>query len=82
VPVERRRVELRQDEDATNVGVQAVADRDVDQPVAAADRDGRLGSMLRQRKQARSLPAAEDDGQDLVVHRHAHQKRSTRRSIM
>ncbi|MCK7523786.1 MAG: hypothetical protein MZV64_42290 [Ignavibacteriales bacterium] len=38
VPVERGRVELRQDEDPAQLGVQAVADRDVDQPVLAADR--------------------------------------------
>ena len=35
VPVERCRIELRQHEDAADVGVQAVADRDVDQPVPA-----------------------------------------------
>ena len=42
VPVERRRVELRQHEDAPDLGVQAAADRDVDQPVPAADRHGGL----------------------------------------
>ena len=52
VPVERRRVELRQHEDAADVGMQAVADRDVDQAVAAADRDRRLRPMLRQRERA------------------------------
>ena len=54
VPVERRRVELRQHEDAPDVGVQAVADRDVDQPVLAADRHRRLRALLRQRKQPRA----------------------------
>ena len=68
VPVERRRVELRQHEDAADVRVQAVADRDVDQPVLAGDRHGRLRSELRQRKQPRALAAAKDDGEDFVVH--------------
>ena len=70
VPVERRRVELRQDEDAPDVGVQAVADRDVDQAVLAADRDRRLRTKLRERKQPRALTAAEHERQDFVVERH------------
>ena len=69
VPVERGRVELRQHEDAADVGVQAVADRDVDQAVLAADRDRRLRAVLRERKQARALSAAENDRQNFVVHR-------------
>ncbi|MND04858.1 hypothetical protein D3C83_253210 [compost metagenome] len=50
--------------------MQAVADRDVDQPVLAADRHRRLRPQLGERKEARSLSAAEDDGQDFVVHEH------------
>ena len=65
VPVERRGIELRQHEDAADVRVQAVADRDVDQPVLAADRHRRLGAGVGERKQAAALPAAEDDGQDV-----------------
>ena len=52
VPVERRRVELRQHEDATNVGVQAVADRDVDEAILPLDRNGRLRTQLSQREEA------------------------------
>ena len=70
VPVERRRIELRQDEDPPDVGVQAVADRDVDQPVLAADRHRRLRAVLREREEPGSLAAAEDDRQNFVVHRH------------
>ena len=68
VPVERRRVELRQHVDPLESGVQAVAQRNVDQPVLAADRDRRLRSQMRERKQPRAPAAPEDDGQD-VVHR-------------
>jgi hypothetical protein len=56
VPVQRRRIELRQHEDPADVGVQAVADRDVDQPVLAGDRHGRLRAELRQRKEAVPCP--------------------------
>ena len=66
VMVERRRVELRQHEDAPQVGVQAVADRHVDQAVLAADRHRRLRALLRERKEARSLAAAEDDREHVV----------------
>ena len=54
VAVERRGVELGQHEDALEAGVQAVADRDVDQPVLARERHGRLRAHVRQREQARS----------------------------
>ena len=71
VAVERRRVELREDEDASNVGMQAIADRNVNQPVLAADWHSWLGPMLGQRKEARTLAAAEDQSEHFVVDRHA-----------
>ena len=77
VPVERRRIELRQHEDPPDVGVQAVADRDVDQPVLAADRHRRLRSMLRERKQPRALAAAENERENFVVHGHRCQQMRT-----
>ena len=49
--------------------MEAVADRNVDQPVLAADGHGRLGPVLRERKQARSLSAAEDERKHFMVHR-------------
>ena len=68
VPVERRGVELRQHEDPLEAGVQAVADRDVDQPVLAAERHGRLRSHVGEREEPRAAAAAEDQRQH-VVHR-------------
>ena len=44
VTVERGRVELRQHEDATDIGVQASADRNVDEAVLPTDRNSRLGT--------------------------------------
>ena len=63
VPIERRGIELRQHEDAPDAGVQAVADRDVDEPVLAADRHGRLGAAVGEGVEALALPAAQDDRQ-------------------
>ena len=68
--VQRRRVELRQHEDAAHVRVQAVADRHVDQPVFAANRHCRLRPVLRQWKEARPLAAAQNQREYFVVHRH------------
>jgi len=51
VAVERRRVELREHEDAAEVGVQAVADRDVNQPVLAPERHGRFRAKVREGEQ-------------------------------
>ena len=68
VAVERRRVELREHEDAPQVGVQAVADRHVDQAVLAADRHRRLRAMLREREEAAALAAAEDECEGVPHH--------------
>jgi hypothetical protein len=50
--------------------VQTVADGNIDQAVAAADWDGRLRTVVREREQARPLAAAQNDREDFVVHRH------------
>jgi hypothetical protein len=63
VPVERRRVELRQGVDLGHVGVDAVADGDVDEPVVGAERHRGLGAVLGQRVEARAGAAAEDDAE-------------------
>ena len=47
VVVERARVVLGQDDDVVDVGVDAVGQREVDDPVLAAERDGGLGALLR-----------------------------------
>ena len=67
VAVEARRVVLRQHEHAAQAAVDAVGERDVDQPVLAGERDGGLGAVARERVQARAGAAAQDDG-DRVVH--------------
>ena len=67
--VQALRVELRQHEDLAQAGVQAVADRDVDQSVFAPDRHRRLRTLEGEREQARAAPAPENDRQH-VVHRH------------
>ena len=59
--VEARAVELRQDEDAVDPGVQAVADRDVDQPELPPERDRGLRAMPGQRPQARPRAARDED---------------------
>ncbi len=46
--------------------VQAVADRNVDEPVFAADRNRRLRSGVGQRKEPGATAAAEDDGQHVA----------------
>ena len=53
-------------EDAPQVGVQAVADRHVDQPVLSADRNRRFRALLCKGKQAGSLAAAQDNREHVV----------------
>src|SRR6186713_3173602 len=48
--------------------MQTVADRNVDEPVLAANRHRRFRAVMRQGKEARSAASAEDDRQH-VVHR-------------
>ena len=68
VTVERRGIELRQHEDATDAGVQAAADRDVNEAVLAADRHRRLRSRRGERKQPGALASAKDDGKRIAGH--------------
>jgi hypothetical protein len=48
VPVQRGRVELRQQEDPVDVGVDAVADRDIDEPVFAGEGHRGLAALVRE----------------------------------
>ena len=82
VAVERRRVELRQDEDAPDVRVEAVADGDVDEPVLSANRHGGLGPQLGERKQPAALTAAEDQREDFVVGGHDARQMVHRRAAL
>ena len=45
--------------------MKTVADRDIDQPVLSADRNRRLRTLLRQRKQPGPLAAAKDDRENI-----------------
>jgi hypothetical protein len=67
VAVERRGVELREDEDADDVRVDAVADGDVDESVLAAERDGGFRTQFSQWEEAGTLTAAENDRQRVSV---------------
>ena len=61
VPIQRRGIELRQNENLLQTRVQAIADRDIDQPVLAAERHCGLRSVLRERKQSLSCAAGKND---------------------
>ena len=60
VVVERARVVLGQDDDVIDVRVDAVGQREVDDPVLAAERHGRLGPLLGEDREAFALAARED----------------------
>jgi hypothetical protein len=64
VVVERARVVLRQDQDVVDVRVDAVREREVDDPVLAGERHSRLGANGREDRQPLPLPAGEDYGTD------------------
>ena len=64
--VQAHRVELGDDEDPVQTGMNAVGYGDVDEPVLAGDGHGRLGPALRQGKEPRAAAAAEDDRQAIV----------------
>ena len=51
MPVERERLVLGEDEDPAQAGVDAVGERDVDDPVVPAEGHGRLGAVAGQRKE-------------------------------
>jgi hypothetical protein len=59
VAMEGCREKLGEDKDTRDARVDAIADRDVEQPVLAADGDGGLGPLLGQWVEAGSAPAAE-----------------------
>ena len=69
VAVERERLVLRGDEDAAQAGVDAVAEREVDDAVRSAEIDRRLGAVFRQRIQPLARAAREHDHQAVVEER-------------
>ena len=63
VAVERGAVELGEDVDAAEAGVQAVANRDVYEAVFSTKRDGGFRTFLGERKESGAGTAAHDDGE-------------------
>ena len=63
VAIEAAGLVLGQDEDAAQVAVDAVGQGEVDDAVESAERDGRLGTVARQRVQAGALAARQDQRQ-------------------
>jgi len=61
VVVERPGVVLGQDDDVMDIGVDAVRQREIDDPVLAAEGDRGLGPLLRQDRQAFAFAAGKDD---------------------
>jgi hypothetical protein len=65
MPVERLRVVLRQDEDSVNAGIDAVADRDVDQSILAAQGHGGLRPDEGQWKQPGPFSTSQNNPHDV-----------------
>lgn len=68
VAIEGRRVELREDVDLGDVAVEAVTNRDIDQPVVGSERHCGLRALLRQRVETSPGSAAENDPQNTLQH--------------
>jgi hypothetical protein len=67
VLVETVRLVLREDDDLEVARVDDVGEREVDEPVRAAERDGRLRTVGGQGHQALPFPTSEDDRQHLWI---------------
>ena len=71
VAVEAERFVLRQDENAAQVAVDAIGKRDVDDAVDAAEGDGGLGAVARERPQPLALSACQQNA-DRIAHQGDH----------
>ncbi len=69
---ERVRLELRQDLDLREAGVDAVVEREIDDAVAAAKRDGGFRAVPCERKQTLAHPTGEDDREDVAMLQNLH----------
>ena len=69
VLVQDQRLILGQDAHRINVGVDAVGQREVDDTILSAKRNCRLGELLGQRIQARSLAAGQDHCDHFFCHK-------------
>jgi hypothetical protein len=65
VPVERVALVLREHDDAPEAGVDEVGEGEVDQPVVAAERYGRLGAISGQRGEPLALAARQHDPENV-----------------
>jgi hypothetical protein len=74
--VERMRFVLDQDGHLPQAGVQAVAQREIDDAIFPAERHRRFRALLGKRIQAFALPARQHHGEDLS-HRRADCSRTT-----
>ena len=66
--VQRRRIELCQNEDLVHIGVQAVADRNVDDAILSSQRNGGFAPLFSQRIEPRAPAAAHDYSEDICLH--------------
>ena len=64
--VERVRLVLNQDGDFPQSGVQAVAERKVDDAVFSAERDGGLGALFGERMQPFALSSGQHHREDIL----------------
>ncbi len=74
MPVQRVRLVLGEHADPPVSGVDQVGQHEVDQPVVAAERHGRLGPVGGQRPQPLALAAGQDDAEHPRLARHAPQR--------
>jgi len=69
VAVQAGRIELGQHVNPVDAAVDAIRQRNVDQPVFARERDGWLGAIFSKRIEPRAATAAEDQGQGSIHER-------------
>ena len=70
VPVQGGGVELRQEENPVDLRIEAVADRNIHQPVFSGEGHGRLAALQRERRQAGAPTPAHDDRQNAFLGTH------------
>jgi hypothetical protein len=59
--VQRCRLELRQQEDAIDLTIETIADRNIDQPVLAGERHRGLAALAGERMEPRAASTTHDD---------------------
>ena len=64
--MQRSGVELRQQINPSQPGIDAIGDRNIDQSIFPGERHGGFCALLRQREKPRARTAAHDDGQHRV----------------